>query len=53
LYVLDGFDIHDSNSKRSDVIVTILLVWYYTISYSFNDSLWRIDNVIFGCFLSS
>jgi hypothetical protein len=26
LYVLDGFDIHDSNSKRSDVIVTILLV---------------------------
>jgi len=26
LYVLDGFDIHDSNSKRSDVIVTIILV---------------------------
>ena len=26
LYLLDGFDIHDSNSKRGDVIVTILLV---------------------------
>ena len=26
LNISDGFDIHDSNSKRSDVIVTILLV---------------------------